>query len=91
MNFTQTLQFLPGIILGFTVHEYMHAKVAHMLGDDTAKSEGRVTLNPVKHMDLWGFLLLLATGFGWAKAVQFNPANLKKPDRDEMLIAVAGP
>lgn len=91
MNLSHTLYLLPGIILGFTVHEYMHAKTAYLLGDQTAKLEGRVTLNPLKHLDLFGFLLLIATGFGWAKAVHFNPSYLKKPDRDEMLIAFAGP
>ncbi len=82
---------LPGLILGFTFHEYAHAKVAYLLGDDTPVYEGRITLNPVKHVDLIGLLFLVILGFGWAKPVHFNPSKLKKPKRDEGLIAVAGP
>lgn len=82
---------LPAILVGLTFHEYMHAKVAHMLGDDTAYLDGRVSLNPIKHIDWIGFLFILIAGFGWAKPVVFNPEKLKNPRRDEMLIAIAGP
>jgi Zn-dependent protease len=91
LNIEHILVVLPAIILGLTFHEYMHAKVAHLLGDDTAYLQGRVTVNPLKHIDLFGFMLLLVAGFGWAKPVSFNPEKLKNPRRDEMLIAVAGP
>ncbi|MCL2323596.1 MAG: site-2 protease family protein [Oscillospiraceae bacterium] len=87
----QKILMLPGLILGFTFHEYAHAKVAYSLGDDTPLYEGRLTLNPVRHVDLMGLVFLLLLGFGWAKPVHFNPRKLKKPKRDEGLIGVAGP
>ena len=87
----QKILMLPGLILAFTFHEYAHAKVAYLLGDDTPVYEGRITLNPVKHVDLMGLVFLLLLGFGWAKPVHFNPKKLKKPKRDEGLIGVAGP
>jgi Zn-dependent protease len=85
------LKILPGIILGLTVHEFSHALVAHMCGDSTSKDQGRVTLNPLKHIDLFGFIMLLVAGFGWAKPVQFNEANLHNPKTDVIKIALAGP
>ncbi len=85
------LKFLPGIILGLTIHEFSHAYVAHKCGDSTSRDQGRVTLNPFKHIDLLGFVMLLVAGFGWAKPVQFNEQNLRNPKRDVMKIAVAGP
>ncbi len=85
------LKFLPGIILGLTVHEYCHALVAHKCGDSTSKDQGRITLNPFKHIDLLGFIMLIVAGFGWAKPVHFNEANLRNPKYDVMKIAIAGP
>lgn len=82
---------LPGILLGLTVHEYCHAMAAWKLGDSTARDQGRITLNPLKHIDPIGFLFLLIVGFGWAKPVQFNPENLRNFRRDRALIAAAGP
>lgn len=90
-NFYSTCIVIPGLILGFTFHEYAHAKTAYLLGDDTPVLEGRITLNPVRHIDLLGFVCLILIGFGWAKPVHFNPSKLKKPKRDEGLIGVAGP
>lgn len=90
-DLTRILTFLPGIILGLTVHEYSHALVAHMCGDSTAKDQGRVTLNPLKHIDPLGFLMLIVAGFGWAKPVQFNEHNLRNPKTDVIKIALAGP
>jgi len=87
----QTLKFLPGIILGLTVHEFSHAFVALKCGDSTSKDQGRITLNPLKHIDPLGFIMLLVAGFGWAKPVQFNEQNLKNPRTDVLKIAVAGP
>ena len=89
--FIRTLKYLPGIVLGLTVHEYCHAVVAHWCGDDTSKEQGRVTLNPLKHIDPYGFIMLIVAGFGWAKPVQFNEQNLKNPRIDVMKIALAGP
>ncbi len=90
-DLAQILIFLPGIIIGLTVHEYCHALVAQMCGDFTAKEQGRVTLNPLKHIDILGFIMLVAVGFGWAKPVQFNEQNLRHPKRDIIKIALAGP
>jgi Zn-dependent protease len=90
-DLVQTLKFLPGIILGLTLHEFSHAYVAHRCGDSTSKDQGRITLNPLKHIDPLGFIMLIFAGFGWAKPVQFNEQNLKNPKRDVILIALAGP
>jgi len=87
----RTLKFLPGIILGLTIHEFSHAYVAQRCGDSTSKDQGRVTLNPFKHIDLLGFIMLLAVGFGWAKPVEFNEENLRNPKIDVLKIAIAGP
>ena len=87
----RTLEFLPGIILGLTVHEYCHALMAKLCGDMTSTDQGRVTLNPLKHIDTIGFIMLLVAGFGWAKPVQFNEQNLRNPKTDVIKIALAGP
>jgi Zn-dependent protease len=88
---TRILEFLPGIILGLTVHEFSHAYIAKRCGDLTPSEQGRVTLNPFKHIDALGFVMLLVAGFGWAKPVQFNEQNLRNPKTDVIKIAVAGP
>ena len=90
-DLARALKFLPGIILGLTVHEYCHALVAHLCGDSTSKDQGRVTLNPLKHIDPLGFIMLIFAGFGWAKPVQFNEQNLRNPKTDVIKIALAGP
>lgn len=87
----RVLKFLPGIILGLTIHEYSHALVAKWCGDMTSDEQGRVTLNPLKHIDPLGFIMLLVAGFGWAKPVQFNEQNLRNPKTDVIKIAVSGP
>jgi Zn-dependent protease len=91
MNWESTLYSIPGVLLGLTIHECCHALTAWKLGDSTARDQGRITLNPLKHIDLIGFLFLVFAGFGWAKPVQFNPAGLRRPRRDKALIAAAGP
>ena len=90
-DFLRTLKFLPGIILGLTVHEFSHAFIAHLCGDSTARDQGRITLNPLKHIDPLGFIMLLVAGFGWAKPVQFTEQNLRNPKTDVIKVAVAGP
>jgi Zn-dependent protease len=85
------LKFLPGIIIGLTVHEFSHAWMAKKCGDFTAEEQGRVTLNPFRHIDALGFIMLIVAGFGWAKPVQFNESNLRDPKKDVVKIAVAGP
>jgi Zn-dependent protease len=85
------LKSVPGVLVGLIVHELAHAYTAYWLGDSTAKDQGRLTLNPLKHLDPLGFLLIVVAGFGWAKPVVFDPRNLKHRRRDEILIALAGP
>ena len=82
---------LPVILLALTIHEYSHGWVAGRLGDSTARLMGRLTLNPVPHIDPMGLLMLIMVGFGWAKPVPVDPRNLSKPRRDMLLIALAGP
>jgi len=93
MNFdwVNMLYSIPAVILGLTIHEFSHAYIANKLGDDTAKSQGRVTLNPIMHIDPLGMVFIILAGFGWAKPVQFNPEKLLSPKRDKILIALAGP
>jgi Zn-dependent protease len=90
-DIARTLKFLPGIILGLTVHEFSHAFIANLCGDSTSKVQGRITLNPLKHIDLFGFIMLMVVGFGWAKPVQFTEQNLHNPKTDVIKIAIAGP
>ena len=91
MDLQSTLYALPGILLGLTIHEYCHALCAWKLGDNTARDQGRLTLNPLKHIDIIGFLFIIFAGFGWAKPVQFDPGRLRHYRRDKALIAAAGP
>jgi Zn-dependent protease len=91
MELVETIRIIPAALIGLTVHEWAHAYTAYRLGDSTAKDEGRVTLNPLKHIDWLGFFLIVVAGFGWAKPVSFNPANLKNKHHDEIMISLAGP
>ncbi len=91
LSFSELIILIPAILLGLTIHELAHAFVALKLGDDTPKKLGRLTLNPIKHIDPIGFILLLIAGFGWAKPVMINRNNLKHPNRDDILISLAGP
>ncbi len=79
------------LILVVSIHEFAHAFVANKLGDPTPKLQGRLTLNPLAHLDLFGTILLLLVGFGWGKPVMFDPYNLRNPRRDAALISLAGP
>ena len=87
----QILLSLPIVLLSLSVHETAHGYVASKLGDPTAKSLGRLTLNPVKHLDPIGFICMLLFGFGWAKPVPINTRHFKKPKRDMALSGAAGP
>lgn len=87
----QLLLSLPIIFLALSLHETAHGFVAYKLGDPTAKNLGRLTLNPIKHLDPIGFLCMLLAGFGWAKPVPINSRNFRKPRRDIALTSIAGP
>ena len=87
----EMLQIVLMIIPLFVVHELAHAWVALKLGDTTARDEGRLTLNPIKHIDWLGLLMIMLVGFGWAKPVMIKPENLQNIKRDMALIALAGP
>ncbi len=91
LTLPELLKVVPAILVGLTVHELSHAFVALRLGDQTPKLSGRLTVNPLKHIDPVGFLLLVVAGFGWAKPVVIDRQNLKAPLRDDILIALAGP
>lgn len=91
---TEPLVFLVivgALVCTLSVHEFFHAWVARLLGDHTAEREGRLTLNPLAHLDPFGFLLILIAGFGYAKPVPYNPYNLKYPIWGPALVAAAGP
>lgn len=79
------------LIIAFTLHEFAHAYAAYKFGDDTAYKQGRVTLNPAVHLDLFGTLLILIAGFGWAKPVPVNPLNFKRPRLMNIVVALVGP
>jgi len=81
---------LPGIVIGLSFHEYAHALVAYKLGDDTPKLQGRVTVNPLAHIDPIGFLAILLIRFGWGKPVEIYPGNFKNRRRDTILVSLAG-
>lgn len=92
MNYLLTkLLILPGILLGISIHEFSHGYAAVKMGDDTPLMQGRLTLNPLKHIDPMGFMCLLLFGFGWAKPVIINRRNFKNPRRDDAIVALAGP
>lgn len=82
---------LAVIALVISVHEFAHAYTAYKLGDPTAAYQGRLTLNPLAHLDPLGTLAIILVGFGWGKPTPFNPWNLKNPRRDSALISLSGP
>jgi len=82
---------IPVFLLALTIHEYAHARVSHWLGDPTARLQGRLTLNPLAHLDPIGTLAIFLIGFGWARPVPVDSRYLGNPRRDMMLVALAGP
>lgn len=82
---------IPALLIAITVHEYAHAVTADSLGDPTPKAVGRLTLNPLAHLDIFGTLMLLFVGFGWAKPVGINPSYFRKPKEDLLKVSLAGP
>ena len=90
----QTLLTLPGVMIAICFHEYAHAWMADKLGDTTPRAQGRLTLNPIAHLDPFGFVLLLFAGVGWGKPVEINPNNFtsnKSRGTCESLVSFAGP
>ena len=85
------LFWLVALAMAITIHEFAHAYTADRLGDPTPRLQGRLTLNPLAHLDPLGTLMLLLVRFGWGKPVQFDPFNLKNPRKDGALISLAGP
>jgi len=81
----------PAILFGLTIHEFSHGWVAWQLGDPTAKMMGRLTLNPLKHLDPIGTIALFLFRFGWAKPVPIDPRNFRHPTRDMAISSLAGP
>ena len=81
----------PVILFSLTVHEYSHGRMALLLGDDTAQRLGRLSFNPMRHLDILGVLFFYFVGFGWAKPVPVDPRNFVSPRRDMMYVAIAGP
>ena len=79
------------LIVGLTVHEFAHALVAHLLGDDTARRAGRLSLNPIRHLDPYGTLMMVVVGLGWGKPVPVNPSMLPNARRSMAWVAAAGP
>ena len=91
MNIGSLLLSAPPILLALTVHEYAHGWIAERHGDPTARYAGRLTLNPLSHLDPFGTLMFFMAGFGWAKPVPVNPGNLRDPKRDMIWVSLAGP
>lgn len=85
------LIIVPAILVAVTVHEFAHALIADRLGDSTARLLGRLSLNPIVHLDLLGTILFIVAGFGWAKPVPVNPRNFTNWRQGMMLVAAAGP
>lgn len=93
-NILSLVLTLPGVIIAITFHEFAHAYAAEKLGDDTPRSQGRLTLNPLSHIDPFGFVLLIFANFGWGKPVQINPRNFNRNismSKGEAIVSIAGP
>lgn len=91
MNISQLILTTMAALVALTIHEFAHGYVAYRLGDDTAKSMGRLSLNPIKHLDPFGVICMVLFHFGWAKPVPINPRNFKNPRRGFAITAMAGP
>ncbi|MBD3273055.1 site-2 protease family protein [Candidatus Dependentiae bacterium] len=92
VNFLASIAIIfPAFLIALSFHEFAHAFVANLLGDDTAKKQGRLTLNPLAHLDFWGTIFLLVFRIGWAKPVPFSLHNFKRPRLYSILTALAGP
>ena len=90
-SFQFFLMWIGAIIVALTFHEFCHGFAAYRLGDRTAKRDGRLSFNPLRHIDPIGLLLIVSAGFGWAKPVMVNPYNLRNPKQDMAIISISGP
>ena len=90
-SLTGLIAGLPGLIIALVIHEYAHAKAADVMGDFTPRMTGRLTLNPMAHIDPIGLIMLLVVRFGWAKPVMINARNVRNWRQGELLVALAGP
>src|SRR6056297_696116 len=91
-NIMELILVIPILLLSLSIHEYSHGYVSYLLGDPTPKANGRLTLNPLAHLDLMGSLVLIITRrIGWAKPVPINPRYYKNPRKGLMIVGIAGP
>lgn len=84
------LYILPAVIIALSFHEWAHAFAAYKMGDPTARNLGRMTINPLAHIDILGFIMMLIVGFGWAKPVPVNPRNYRNYKKGEIVVSLAG-
>lgn len=94
VNLLSLVLSLPGVLIAITFHEFAHAFAADRLGDDTPRRQGRLNLNPFKHLDLFGTIMLIFAGFGWGRPVEINPRNFNRNislSKAEAIVAAAGP
>jgi Zn-dependent protease len=91
INFQDLVIQVPVFLFALTIHEFSHGYVASLCGDQTARMQGRLTLNPLKHLDPIGTLAIFLIHFGWAKPVPVDPRNFRNPRRDMILVSLAGP
>lgn len=87
-NILAIIAGIPGLLIALVIHEYAHAQVADWMGDDTPRMMGRLTLNPVAHIDPVGLMMLLVARFGWAKPVMINPGNFRSWRKGEICVAL---
>ena len=91
MNLETAIFLLPGLVIGLSFHEFAHAWSASLLGDDFASRQGRVSLNPLRHLSILGTLAIFFLPMGWGKPVEVNLYNFKQPRRDYLITSLAGP
>lgn len=91
MNILSLILSIPGLLVALTFHEFAHGYAAYRMGDNTARYSGRLSLNPLDHLDIWGTLCLLFFHFGWAKPVPINPANFRDQKKGIIIVSLAGP
>lgn len=87
----EKILIIPAILIAFTFHELAHAYTADRLGDKTPRFQGRLTMNPLAHIDIIGFVMIMIVGFGWAKPVQTNPSAYRRYYKDDLKVSLAGP